>query len=42
MQVNDLTDEEKQVFIEATKPVYEKYKNIIGADLIEMAIKANE
>ncbi|NLC38512.1 MAG: TRAP transporter substrate-binding protein [Clostridia bacterium] len=30
-----LTDEEKQAFAEASKPVYEKFKEQIGADLVD-------
>lgn len=41
MEVNELTPEQKQLFIDATLPVYDEYKDIIGADLVEMAKKAN-
>lgn len=42
MQVNDLTPEQKQKFIEATLPVYDKFAPEIGADLIELAKAANK
>jgi len=42
MQVNTLTDEQRQAFVEVTKPVYTKYEDVIGADLIELARQANE
>lgn len=42
MHVNELTPEQKQKFIDATRPVYDKYKNEIGADLVDMAIAANK
>lgn len=42
MQVNELTPEQKQKFIAATRPVYDKYKNEIGADLVDLAIAANK
>ena len=42
MKVNELTPEQKQKFIEATKPVYEKFKAQLGADLVELALKANQ
>lgn len=32
-----LTDEERQAFVEATRPVYEKWRETIGADLVTMA-----
>ena len=41
MEVNTLTAEERQAFVEATKPVYEKYQDVVGADLVEMARQAN-
>ncbi|GGK34456.1 C4-dicarboxylate ABC transporter substrate-binding protein [Caldalkalibacillus thermarum] len=42
MKVNELTVEQKQAFIEATKSVYDAYADEIGADLIEMARQANQ
>lgn len=42
MQINELTPEQKQAFIEATLPVYDQFKDELGADLIELAKKANE
>lgn len=41
MQINDLTDEQRDVFREAAAPVYEKYEDQIGADLIDRALEAN-
>lgn len=41
LQVNELTPEEKQLFIDATLPVYDQFKDIIGAELVELAKKAN-
>lgn len=35
--VTELTEEERQVFIDATRPVYEEWRERIGADLVEMA-----
>ncbi|MGL1833062.1 DctP family TRAP transporter solute-binding subunit [Rhodocyclaceae bacterium SMB388] len=35
-----LTPDERQAFVDATKPVYEKWKSQIGADLVDMAEKA--
>ena len=32
-----LTDEERQAFVDATRPVYEKWREEIGADLVQMA-----
>jgi C4-dicarboxylate-binding protein DctP len=42
MEVNELTPEEKQVFVEATKPVYDKVASELGQDLVNLAISANE
>lgn len=41
MQINDLTDEQRDAFREAAAPVYEKYEDQIGADLIDRALEAN-
>ncbi len=40
--VYTLTPEERQKWVEAMKPVWEKFKDTIGADLIDKALKANE
>jgi tripartite ATP-independent transporter DctP family solute receptor len=40
--VNELTSEEKDVFIEACKDVYAKYENTVGRELIEKARQAND
>ena len=37
VNVISLTDEERQAFIDATRPVYEKWTETIGADLVKMA-----
>lgn len=41
MQVNELTPAEKKAFIQATLPVYDEFKDKLGADLVELAKKAN-
>lgn len=41
MEVNVLTDEQKQLFIDKSKQVYEKYEDVLGKDLIEKARKYN-
>lgn len=41
LQINELTPEEKQLFIDATLPVYDQFKDIIGAELVDLAKKAN-
>ncbi|MDF2095621.1 DctP family TRAP transporter solute-binding subunit [Aquibaculum arenosum] len=33
----ELTEEEREAFVEATRPVYEEWRERIGADLVEMA-----
>ncbi len=35
LQVNDVSDEEKQVFREKAEPVYEKYREMLGPELFE-------
>ena len=42
LQVNDLTDEEKQVFREKAQPVFEKYEEILGPELFEKLDEAIE
>lgn len=42
MQVNELSEEQRNKFRDAAKSVYEKYEPIIGKDLIDIALKANE
>lgn len=41
LQINELTPEEKQLFIDATLPAYDQFKDVIGAELVELAKKAN-
>lgn len=40
--INELTPEQLQKFIDKTKPVYEKYADIIGQDLIDLAKSYSE
>ncbi|QTR45584.1 TRAP transporter substrate-binding protein [Thiothrix litoralis] len=40
--VYTLTAEERQKWVDAMKPVWDKFKDTIGADLIDKALKANE
>ncbi|HSM19151.1 MAG TPA: hypothetical protein VK844_02125, partial [Hyphomicrobiales bacterium] len=35
--VVELTDEERQAFVDATRPVYENWRDRIGADLVKQA-----
>ena len=37
-----LSDEERQAFVDATRPVYDTWRDRIGADLVEMAEEAVE
>ena len=41
MQINDLTDEQREEFREAAESVYTKYEDQIGRDLIDQALAAN-
>lgn len=40
VEVTELTDEERQAFVDATRDVYDNWKDKIGAELVEMAEKA--
>jgi C4-dicarboxylate-binding protein DctP len=40
--VRTLTPEQRQAWVEAMKPVWEKFEKDIGADLMEAAVKSNE
>lgn len=42
MQVNEITPEQKKAFAAATLPVYDEFKSLIGAELLELARKANQ
>ncbi|WP_085991097.1 DctP family TRAP transporter solute-binding subunit [Oceanobacillus senegalensis] len=37
MEINELTSEQKQLFIETAEPIYEKYEESIGKELLELA-----
>ena len=38
--VTQLTPAEREVFVKATRPVYEKWKPVVGVDLVNKAEKA--
>lgn len=42
MKINELTDEQRNEFREATQSVYDKYVSEIGEDLVNMAKEANQ
>ncbi len=42
MQVNELTEEQLEVFKEASEPIYEKYRDKIGGDLMDRAIESSK
>lgn len=42
MKVNELNDAQKKPFIDAAKPIYEKYKSVIGTELFKLAMDANK
>ncbi|MBE6068107.1 MAG: DctP family TRAP transporter solute-binding subunit [Clostridium lundense] len=42
MKVNEVTSENHAKFVEAVKPMYEKYKKEIGQDMFDLASKANK
>jgi tripartite ATP-independent transporter DctP family solute receptor len=39
MTVNDITPENKKLFVEVTRPVYKQFESSIGKDFLELAIK---
>ncbi len=41
MQINELTEEQKNEFRDATKAIYDKYTSEIGEELVNMAQEAN-
>ncbi len=42
IEITELTPEQRELFIEAVQPVYEKYEGIIGKELIDIAKSYNE
>ncbi len=42
LQVNTLTDAEKNQFVKAALPVYSQFEGVLGKDLIDLAKKANK
>jgi C4-dicarboxylate-binding protein DctP len=40
--VIEITEAERQQWVDAMKPVWKQFEDEIGADLIEAALKANE
>jgi tripartite ATP-independent transporter DctP family solute receptor len=42
LQVNVLTPDQKKAFITATLPIYDQFKDRIGADMVELAKQANQ
>ncbi len=40
IQIYTLTDEEKKEFREASQPIYKKYRDTIGGDLLDAVVKA--
>jgi len=39
MTVNDITPENKKLFVDATRPVYKQFESSIGKDFLEFAVK---
>ena len=39
MMVNEITPENKKLFVEATRPIYKQFEPSIGKDFLELAIK---
>lgn len=41
LEINELTSEQRELFIEELQPIYEEYQDVVGEDLLEMARSAN-
>lgn len=41
MQVNELSEKQKKPFMDAAMPIYKQFEDIIGKDLMQIAINAN-
>ena len=41
LKVNKLTDQQKDLFIKATRPVYKEFEGKIGKDIVDLALKVN-
>lgn len=39
MQINDITPENRALFVKATQPVYQQFEASIGKDIIDLAVK---
>jgi C4-dicarboxylate-binding protein DctP len=39
LQVNEITEENKKLFVEKTRPVYQQFENSIGKDFLALAVK---
>ena len=37
--INEITPENKKLFVEATRPIYKQFEPSIGKDFLELAIK---
>ncbi|MEC5423271.1 DctP family TRAP transporter solute-binding subunit [Virgibacillus sp. C22-A2] len=42
LEINEVTEEQKEVFLDALQPVYETYEEVLGKDLIDLAQSFNE
>ena len=42
MVINEITPENQKKFMDAVQPLYEKYEEQVGKDLIEAALRAND
>jgi len=41
MKINELSEQQKKPFMDAAKPIYKQFENIIGKDLIQLAVNSN-
>jgi len=39
VQVNEITPENKKLFVEATRPIYKQFEPTIGKDFLDLAVK---
>jgi C4-dicarboxylate-binding protein DctP len=39
IQVNEISEENKKLFVEKTRPLFQQFENSIGKDFLALAVK---
>ena len=42
MEINELTPQEREAFVKAVQPVWDKWRKIIGEDIFQRALEAGK